>query len=78
MALSGQTNRARVCPLLDNSGQGWILAGNGLSANDPKQTFSRYANPMSSGLPRSENVLDFRFVPIGWWVLAPFHPRGPF
>ena len=26
LALSGQSNRARVCPLLDQSGQRWILA----------------------------------------------------
>ena len=35
LALSGQTNRTRVCPLLDQSGQSWILAHDGLSANDP-------------------------------------------
>jgi hypothetical protein len=35
LALNGQTNRARVCPLLGNSGQRWILASDGLSANDP-------------------------------------------
>jgi hypothetical protein len=37
-ALSGQSNRTRVCPLLDQSGQKWILACNGLSANDPTAT----------------------------------------
>src|SRR6202166_4270745 len=38
MALSGQSSCARVCPLLDNSGQTWILAQAGLSANDPTAT----------------------------------------
>jgi hypothetical protein len=32
MALSGQSSRTRICPLLDQSGQSWILAGDGLSA----------------------------------------------
>ena len=40
MAFSGQYSCARVCPLLDKSGQRSILAGDGLSANDPKRTFS--------------------------------------
>jgi hypothetical protein len=35
LALSGQFSRTRVCPLLDNSGQRWILARDGLSAFDP-------------------------------------------
>jgi len=38
MALSGQTSCARVCPLSDHSGQQWILARDGLSANDPQRT----------------------------------------
>src|SRR5450755_1423175 len=38
MALSGQSDRTRVCPLLDQSGQRSILARGGLSANDPKRT----------------------------------------
>jgi ligand-binding sensor domain-containing protein len=38
MALSGQSNRLCVCPLLDQSGQIWILARDGLSAFDPKRT----------------------------------------
>ena len=33
MALSGHSNCARVCPLLDKSGQRRILARDGLSAN---------------------------------------------
>ena len=37
LALSGHFNRSRVCPLLDKSGQSWILARDGLSANDPKR-----------------------------------------
>jgi len=39
LALSGQSSSTRVCPLLDNSGQSRVLAGEGLSANDPKRTF---------------------------------------
>jgi hypothetical protein len=35
LALNGQNNFASFCPLLDNSGQRWVLAGDGLSANDP-------------------------------------------
>jgi hypothetical protein len=38
MALSGQSSRTRVCPLLDQSGQKWILARVGLFANDPTAT----------------------------------------
>jgi hypothetical protein len=38
LALSGQSNRTRVCPLLDQSGQTWILARDGLSAFDPTAT----------------------------------------
>src|SRR5664279_5313461 len=33
-AHSGRLNGARVCPLLDQSRQSWILAGDSLSAND--------------------------------------------
>src|ERR1035441_1375668 len=33
LALSGQSNHARVCPLLDQSRQSWILARDGLSAS---------------------------------------------
>src|ERR1019366_7966305 len=39
MALSGQSSCAHVCPLLDQSGQIWILACDGLSAYDPQATF---------------------------------------
>jgi hypothetical protein len=35
MALNGQSSRTHVCPLLDQSGQRWILARDGLSACDP-------------------------------------------
>jgi hypothetical protein len=31
---------ATFCPLSDNSGQTWILAGDGLSANDPSATLA--------------------------------------
>jgi len=40
LALSGQFNHARVCPLLDQSGQRWILTCDDLSANDPKRKWS--------------------------------------
>jgi hypothetical protein len=40
LALSGQSSRTRVCPLLDQSGQRWILAGDGLSAYDPTATLA--------------------------------------
>jgi hypothetical protein len=40
MAQSGQSNRAHVCPLLDNSGQRWIFARDGLSAFDPTATLA--------------------------------------
>ena len=40
LALNGQTSRTRVCPLLDNSGQRWVLARDALSAYDPEQTFN--------------------------------------
>src|ERR1035437_2867493 len=41
----------KSCPLLDKSGQKWILAGDGLSAYDPKRAFgfpaSRYLATVS-------------------------------
>src|ERR1035441_7010792 len=40
MALSGQSSCARVCPLLDQSGQSWILARDGLSASDQQRTLA--------------------------------------
>jgi hypothetical protein len=40
LAQSGQSNRTRVCPLLDQSRQSWILAGDGLSAYDPTATLA--------------------------------------
>jgi len=39
---------ATFCPLPDQSGQRSILAGDDLSANDPKQT----SGPHDNGLPR--------------------------
>jgi hypothetical protein len=38
MALSVISLRRKICPLLSKSGQWWILARDGLSANDPKRT----------------------------------------
>ena len=40
MTLSEQSSCARVCPLTDQSGQRSILAGAGLSANDPSATLA--------------------------------------
>jgi hypothetical protein len=40
LALSGHFDRIRLCPLLDQSRQKWILACDGLSANDPKRTLT--------------------------------------
>jgi hypothetical protein len=40
LALSGHSNFARICPLLGNSGQPWILARDGLSAFDPTATLA--------------------------------------
>jgi len=40
LAQSGQSNRAHICPLLDQSGQRWILARIDLSANDPTATLA--------------------------------------
>src|SRR5450759_3449748 len=40
MTLSEQSSCARVCPLTDQSGQRSILAGAGLSANDPTATLA--------------------------------------
>jgi hypothetical protein len=50
LALSGQSNRTRVCPLLDQSGQRSILAGDGLSAFDPTATLVvRCSNSFNAG-----------------------------
>jgi hypothetical protein len=38
LALSGQADRPRFCPLSDQSGQMRVLASKGLSANDPQAT----------------------------------------
>jgi hypothetical protein len=40
MAQSGHSNRTRACPLLDQSGQRWLLAHDGLSAFDPTATLA--------------------------------------
>src|SRR5664279_6370650 len=42
----------------------WVLAGGGLSANDPKQTLGLRHSRLSQHMPHSRNVLDFRSVPI--------------
>ena len=50
LALSGQNSRLSVCPLLDNNGQRWILARNGLSANDPNQAYKEEEGPLRVAL----------------------------
>jgi hypothetical protein len=40
LALNGQSSRTHFCPLLDQSGQKWILARDGLSAFDPTATLA--------------------------------------
>jgi hypothetical protein len=40
MALSVISLRCKICPLLDQSGQRWISARDGLSAFDPTATFT--------------------------------------
>ena len=50
LALSGHPNRTHVCPLLDQSGQRWILARDGLSAFDPTATLAvRCSNGFDAG-----------------------------
>jgi hypothetical protein len=58
LALSGQSNRTRVCPLLDQSGQRLILAGDGLSAYDPQRTLSvrRRSSVNAAGRPYAAPV----------------------
>ena len=49
-----ESNRARVCPLLDNSGHCWILARDGLSANDPSATWRAvHERGLQSAYPRT-------------------------
>jgi hypothetical protein len=40
MAQSRHSLRRKFCPLSDNSGQRWIFARDGLSANDPTATLA--------------------------------------
>jgi hypothetical protein len=47
LALSGQSSRTSVCPLLDQSGQSRVFVGDYLTANDPKRTLQR-GWPMSA------------------------------
>ena len=47
LALSGHSSRTGVCPLLDQSRQNLILARNGMSAFDPKQTSGLLRNRRS-------------------------------
>jgi len=53
VALSGQSNRARVCPLSDQSGHDRFWLGTRLSANDPTATLA----------VRCGNVFDDGFSP---------------
>jgi hypothetical protein len=57
---------------LDQSGQSWILASDGLSAYDPLQTLEPHNNGLPRRLQRSRNALVFRFVPMGVTVLTGF------
>jgi hypothetical protein len=50
MAHSVISLRRKFCPLSDNSGQRSILAGNGLSAFDPKRTSADF-KPELFGVP---------------------------
>jgi putative tryptophan/tyrosine transport system substrate-binding protein len=68
LALSGQTSRTRVCPLLDQSGQRWILAGDGLSAYDPKRTLAVHCgNGFDAGF---RPLLKYSPEPIGCRLLS--------
>ena len=60
MALSGQSGPPHVCPLLDQSGQRWILARDGLSAYDPTATFAVHCgNGLDAGFsPYRSNCLS--------------------
>jgi hypothetical protein len=57
MALSGQINCAKVCPLLDQSKQTRILPEDSLSANDP--FIHSY---LTSHLTPKSWRLDFSFI----------------
>jgi hypothetical protein len=48
MALSGHSLRRKFCPLSDNNGQRWILAGDSLSANDPTATLAVHCGPVNN------------------------------
>jgi len=52
LALSGQTDRTHVCPLLDNSGQMWILPRDGLSAYDPNRTWGTFPSWIAGALAK--------------------------
>jgi hypothetical protein len=60
VVLSGQSTRTRVCPLLDQSGQKWILAHDGLSAFDPTATLAVHCgNGFNAGFgPYQSNRLS--------------------
>ena len=65
LALNGQFNRARVCPLSDNSGQKLILARDGLSANDPTETLAVHCG----------NGFDAGFSPLSKCSFEPLRCR---
>ena len=54
---------ARGCPLLDQSGQKWILARDWMSANDPKRTFGGSGEP-DAQIPPSERDTILRLLTI--------------
>jgi hypothetical protein len=55
LALRGQSSHARVCQLLDQSGQRWILARDGYDAIDPEATFAARTNPGNLEVMRAGN-----------------------
>jgi len=61
MALSGQFSRTRVCPLLDQSRQRWILARDGLSAFDPKRTVARRLGHGVGPMNRAISFFNFQW-----------------
>jgi hypothetical protein len=66
LALSIQSDRAHVCPLLDQSGQRLILGRDGLSAYDPTATMAvRCGNGFNAGFSpyQSTRLSRYNAVP---------------
>jgi hypothetical protein len=65
LAHSGQSSCARVCPLLDQSGQRWIFARNGLSAYDPSATLAVHCdNGFDAGFSPYQSTRLSRYNPV--------------